>query len=214
MSSSFDSVLVWNFTSNKVSATIVNINGNYVNVIKKISSSRFATGDSQGFIRVYDFKTLQIVANLTAHTGMINSLEKLSNGYLASSSNDGCVKVWNTVTFEEITSINPFDGRVVNHVRGLLDGTLIVGGAYDSVTKIDLNNPMEEQPFWSLTINNQCTQIVLSDEDILIATYDKVYMINQTSNYAYLELNTLQQGDEIKSLEKLQGKFTIMYGIK
>jgi len=61
-----------------------------------LNDGNYVTGSSDSIIRIWDFKTGELIKQLTGHTWIVTSLTVLKNGYLASGSLDRTIKIWET----------------------------------------------------------------------------------------------------------------------
>ena len=61
-----------------------------------LNDGNYVTGSSDSIIRIWDFKTGELIKQLTGHTWIVTSLAVLKNGYLASGSLDRTIKIWET----------------------------------------------------------------------------------------------------------------------
>jgi WD40 repeat protein len=90
-------------------------------------------GSQDPVIRLWNYRDLELIGELTGHTNRINDLRMTPEGrFIISCSNDDTVKVWDTTKMECIADFRMHTADVVC-VDISLDGKTGVSGGYDNV---------------------------------------------------------------------------------
>ena len=105
-----------------------------------LADSRLAVGCDDGRVRVVDFDTSVMAAELRP-SGRVAALAVLPNGTLASGSDDGTVRVWNVRRKMCVSLMNGYTAAMpVRSLAVLADGRLAGGSAGGSVLLWDVDS--------------------------------------------------------------------------
>ena len=113
-------VLVW-FLNNQTIKCDVSGHSNNVNALEMLSNGYLASGDANGWIKIWDIVSCLEVNNMNygspTHSGKVNALKLIDVNLMASASSDKTIRIWNTTTG---TQINLLTTNLFNYALELL----------------------------------------------------------------------------------------------
>ncbi|KAL4256374.1 hypothetical protein AB1N83_012939, partial [Pleurotus pulmonarius] len=111
--------------------------GNQWCISFQADGSRFATGDDDGTVKIWDIETGKELRTFEGHSDRIRSLAFSPDGRkIAAGSRDGTIRVWDTETGQDL--FGAMEGHT-NYVTGLAfspDGTRLASGSYDKTVRL------------------------------------------------------------------------------
>lgn len=173
-------------------------------------STRFATADSQGKIKIWQLnpenKTQQLVHTMSSHKEAINHLQYSWDGkILASASVDNTIKIWDIASNELITTLKAPQGQArlelgINSIAFSQDRNLLVSGNEDHTLQIwDLTNNSlvsthqeHGDRINTITINRKKKIIASAGDDQTIKIWNFQGELLQTIEAHNLSINALQ----------------------
>jgi len=140
-----------------------------VTSVKVASNVRFAiTGGAEGELRVWEFKTKEMVSHMKEHGARVNELKLFPNDKFAISvSRDRCLLTWDLSTAKRLTSHQGKHGGINCLAVASNQTTVITSGQERTLTYWDLRSP---DPVRTIELDEEVNSISLSPDDRWLAT--------------------------------------------
>ena len=139
-----------------IPATIAKIPSAITSFALTADEQRFAIGDEDGRIRLYQRSPTRLLNVVSAHQDSVSSLTFSADGnQLASGSFDHTVKIWNTSDLAPLKTLTGYEGPVTG-LRFSSDGTKLTTAGYDKTIRK-----------WNLVSNNSDAELVSKHDDTI-----------------------------------------------
>jgi WD40 repeat protein len=154
--------------------TINNTEGS-VHSFLLMSNNRFASGLSQGRIKIWNSITYECIKTLTDHSDVVDCMIYLSYEKFASCSRDKTIKIWNSYSYECIKTLNGHSDEVYS--LAALPNDRLASGSKDKTIKIWNLNTFECITTLTGHTNSVCSLLSLPNARFASGSGDKTIKI-------------------------------------
>jgi len=182
-----------------------------------ITQRHMATGDYDGYLKIWDLETMQPTFSVKGHSQIINSIDGcgglLGQGApeIVTGSRDGCVRVWDPRQQDPVLSLEPVEAEVVPDCWAVRFGnayspeerTLVAGYDNGDVKLFDLRTSSLK---WDTNLKNGVCGLEFDRKDTLM---NKLVVTTLESKFHVFDMRTFNVDSGYTGLVESAHKSTI-----